>query len=419
MIAKYEVDMFSQRVRDTKHSILLAGGWPAALPDGYTRHWEQVGTRKRRGAVIELDPERSSIWREAWDLLLSGDYSMERICQELHDRGYVRKSGKPWAWMDEKRNDKRYAVSQLYHSFHLAFYAGWVVSKTFGIQRGQVRGRWDPLITDEEFDRGIAILRARDENKIRKTRHAYMLTGLLNMRIDIGKRARDYRMHGSTPKGRSKHYTYYTTTSKVEERRRLVTMEMVDSQVLDLLSHICVDSRRIPEIRRIYKRDLAELKGPTLKEQEAELNERIKRLHTEEAAMARLFAQGRLTDVSYDTLHREWQAKVYEAQQKLSQLKQGTEEIMDGLEVALLLMSRLSTLFQRLDTRKQNHVLQILFRHIIIDTQGKVIDFELNSPFQYLTSLKETASSRGPNGRGKSSKIEAGSRQIQSALSVL
>jgi hypothetical protein len=39
----------------------------------------------------------------------------------------------------------------------------------------------------------------------------------------------------------------------------------------------------------------------------------------------------------------------------------------------------------RLETREQGRLLQILFRCIIIDPQGRVIGFDLNPPFMYLS----------------------------------
>jgi site-specific DNA recombinase len=40
VIAQFEVEMMSQRVHDTKRSILLTGGWPSPVPDGYVRKWD-------------------------------------------------------------------------------------------------------------------------------------------------------------------------------------------------------------------------------------------------------------------------------------------------------------------------------------------------------------------------------------------
>ncbi len=182
IIAQYEIEMMSQRIKDTKRSMLMAGDWPATLPDGYRRTEEpRPGSRK---PGIELDPERAKMWREAWDLLLSKHYKLEPLCQELHKRGYTRKSGLPWVWLNEKTGENQYANSHLSRTFHMPFYAGWVISEKYDIKRGEVRGNWPQIVSDRELDRGIAILHDNDENKVRLKRHTYILSGLLYMRVD-------------------------------------------------------------------------------------------------------------------------------------------------------------------------------------------------------------------------------------------
>lgn len=141
-------------------------------------------SKRDRHLPIELDPERAAMWRLAWDLLLSDKYTLEQICQELHDRGYTRKSGKPWLEETRATGRKVYATSHLSRSFHSPFYAGWVTSSKYGIKRGDIRGNWPALITDEEYDRGLTILTERDGAKIRQCRQDYLLKGILFMRLD-------------------------------------------------------------------------------------------------------------------------------------------------------------------------------------------------------------------------------------------
>jgi hypothetical protein len=82
----------------------------------------------------------------------------------------VRRSGIPWAFDDPKTGRRRQAKNNLQRLFHRPFYAGWATSKRFGIALGEVRGNWEPIITTEEFERGIAILRRHDLNKSRQRR---------------------------------------------------------------------------------------------------------------------------------------------------------------------------------------------------------------------------------------------------------
>ena len=78
---------------------------------------------------------------------------------------------------------------------------------------------------------------------------------------------------------------------------------------------------------------------------------------------------------------------------------------------------RVPKLFPRLRTIDQGRLLRILFRRIIIDTQGKVIDFEMHPPFAYLTLLNNPPPEKPPKG-GNEPIIWAGLRCFQPELSV-
>lgn len=137
----------------------------------------------RKRSYLVQDPERVEVLRYAWDLLLTGDYSIKQICHELHKRGYTRRSGKPWVKVDPESGKKDYGsgISHLHHTFHMPFYAGWIVSERYSIKRGDIRGHWEPIVTDEEFDKSLEILRCHDQHKSRIQKHVYLCTGILYM----------------------------------------------------------------------------------------------------------------------------------------------------------------------------------------------------------------------------------------------
>jgi hypothetical protein len=201
---------------------------------------------------------------------------------------------------------------------------------------------------------------------------------------------RDYVLGGSTPTGRSKSYSYYETKARPGGRRRRVRCEVVDSQIPDLLKGLVIDRELLPEIRRLYHEHLAEIRGPTTEERIREIRKLIGRLHNEEAALARLFAQGKLTEKNYDTLHEEWRSKLVQAEQEIERLSNGDQQYVDDLEVALVLLRYVDRVFERLEKKQQKRLLQILVKHIIIDTQGSIIECELN-PLKYLHALKQEA----------------------------
>lgn len=253
-------------------------------------------SKKDRHLPIEQDPRRARMWREAWDLLLTDRFTLEQICQELHNRGYTRRSGKPWVWENKQGGTKVYALSHLSRTFHSPFYAGWVTSTKYNIQRGRIRGQWEPLVSDEEFERGIAILVKHDDNKVRQKRYLYRLSGLLHMRTGELAHNDIRKMAGTTPKGRYRSYSYYQTLTKSNGEHRRVSCETVDSQIPEWLKGIQVAPNALPEIKELYQEHIAGLKEPDVSKRLAELNSLIERLHDEEAAIARLYAQRQLTD---------------------------------------------------------------------------------------------------------------------------
>jgi hypothetical protein len=316
--------------------------------------------RNQRSYLVQ-DPERVEVLRFAWDLLLTGDYTLKQICHELHKRGYTRRSGKPWVKVDPEtgQKDHRSGESHLQRTFHMPFYAGWVVSERYGIKRGDIRGHWKPIVTDEEFDRGVEIIRSRNKNGTHIQKHFYLCTGILYMEHSIGSKRR-IKMHGTTPTGRSRSYSYYATMQKVEGRKIRVAVEEVDEQIPGLLEGLHVSPAALPQLKNLYRDHIATLQGPTVKERIAELEARIERLKEEEAALARLYARGKLTDKNYDSLYYEWQSKVFETHREISRLESDAKEMINDLDHALFLLTLAPMIFERLEIRSKRRLRSIL-----------------------------------------------------------
>lgn len=204
-------------------------------------------------------------------------------------------------------------------------------------------------------------------------------------------------MHGATPTGRhGRSYSYYMSLRKIKGVRYIIPTEDIEQQLPGILHGIHIHPEALPQIRALYKEQIARLEGPTVAERIAELKGRIERLHVEEAALVRLYTQGKVSDKNYDGLYREWQLKVLDIKQEIHRLEDTTEQITADLDRALALLACTPRLFERLPPRHQWRLLQIIFGRIIIDTQGKIVELEFNSPFVYLMSLWDAMDTRSP-----------------------
>jgi len=381
-MAQREVEILRERTADGMETKLREGGWPSLAPMGYLNKEILVKSNKYH-RWVEIDPSYSPVIRLAWDLLLTGNYTLKQICEELGRQGYTRMDGKPWAWTDSKTGERRNARSILGRILHNPFFAGWVVSPRFGIAYGEIRGTWEPIVSSEEFERGLEILRDHDREKSRHKRHFYLLRKLLWLQLE----GKLYRMYASMPRGRSQYYPYYLTHAKPNGKQIHFACKKIDEAIGEWLHGITVDPAVLTQIRKVYKLQIAVTRNVDREEKIGRLQKRIRSLRDEELRLGRMVLLGQIGEETYDQLRAEWKEKVYQAEMDLKDLEQDIERFLDDLDVALLLLSQVSTLFARLDETRRALLLQIVLKRIIVNALGEIIDYELHSPFAYLRSI--------------------------------
>ena len=199
-LARRESIKLGQRVTGGLHAKLRNGGFIGKAPDGYVNCEEKAEQLDKSKAGrylrwIETDPARFQVWRTAWDLLLEDRFTLDEICEALHARGYHYRSGRPFVTVQAngKRRANKNTLSRIFHNW---FYAGWVVSDKANIPPKSVRGRWQPLVTTEEFEQGLAILAQRDQHRVVRRKHDYLLKGLIY--IQLPDDASPVKLTGST-----------------------------------------------------------------------------------------------------------------------------------------------------------------------------------------------------------------------------
>jgi DNA invertase Pin-like site-specific DNA recombinase len=389
LMAQHEIEIMKQRMGDSKRAILRQGGWPFNVPDGYLNKREPVANGKFR-TWIEKDSLRFQMWRKAYELLLTDRYTLAEICMELHNRSYVRNTSKPWVAVT-KTGQFRFHDNKLSRGLRRPFYAGRVVSEHYGIYyEDGIQGQWEPIVTVEEYERAMEILRQRDNHKVRQKRYVYLLRDLLG--IEVG--GQIYKMFSSSPTGRSKTYSYYMTRAKVNGSKIHIPCEVIDSQIPGWLAGIQIPKALMPRMRALYQQHIAHLSGPNRDEQIAGLKERIRQLRAEEADLGRLLLNKRIGQDAYDQLRHEWQQKLNHKQQELEALQRETSVYIDDLDAAVMLLSKMPMLFERLARRDQARLLKILVQQVVVDQSGNTIEVRLNSPFAYLNDLAQVAADR-------------------------
>jgi hypothetical protein len=144
----------------------LSGGYVGQAPDGYlhVRGQTEPDYRREMGRIrhwIEPDPKRADVWREAWALLLTGKMTLSEIAETLYAKGYQDRNGKPFVVV-KKNGEHKPLTDKLRRAFQDWTYAGWVVSECDQIAPKTLRGNWEPIISTDDFEMGLAILQRLD-----------------------------------------------------------------------------------------------------------------------------------------------------------------------------------------------------------------------------------------------------------------
>lgn len=394
-LARRESIKLGQRVTGGLHTKLRMGGFVGIPPDGYINCEQKTETlsKTEHGKYtrwVEQDPDRIHIWRLAWDLLLEDRFTLDEICEELHRRGFHYRSGRPFVQV--KANGRRRAnKNTLSHIFHNWFYAGWVVSEKAEIPPKTVRGQWQPIVTTEEFERGLEILARRNRHRVVKRKHDYLLKGLIY--VELPDERKPVKLTGSTSNTRrlGGGTAYYCVPSSNIN----ILCSTIDQQIPHELIQIHVDPELLPLIRESYTDELARKLGHLRPSEREELKTALKAVDEEESRAARLFAAGKITERVWDNLWVEWQDRRRTLQTSLEALKRKREYHIANLDAALTIISKVGILYSRLERSDQKDLLRYMIERVVVNPEGMIIRLELLPPFSYLRHVTQRVQKSG------------------------
>lgn len=189
-------------------------GWlPSRAPLGYLND-------KLEHTIIE-DPDRFSLVRKMWEMMLTGNYTPPQIKKIANEKWGFRTS-------KTKRNGGVELVdSVIYKMFTNLFYTGmfeW---------RGKVyQGNHKPMITLEEYDRVQAILGRN--GKPRSQTHEFAYTGVITCGLCGGMITATEKIKIVKTTGELKNYIYYHCGHKMKDivcNQERITLKEIEDQI--------------------------------------------------------------------------------------------------------------------------------------------------------------------------------------------
>jgi len=384
-MGEHEVGVLRIRTRGGMRAKVESGIWCWKAPDGYINKRRQINSGKT-DSWVEIDTERAPIIRRAWDLLLTGEYSLDAICRELDREGYLRNNGKRWVWTNTagKRQTSKQTLNRIFHN---PFYAGWIVAPTFNIQWGDVQSKAGALVSEAEYQQAQRILKEHDHTK-RKTKYDYLLQGMIRLTLTPGEQI---PMQCATINRAGNAYSYYYLPQQklgIDDNGLYLRQSNVDAQITDLLARIAVHPERVPIMRDYYARNITEAVEESQNKRLKVLRQRLSGLRQSEKGYARLWAQSRLSDESYDELTTEVRTDLGDVQQAIINIERGSQDRIRDVDRALEILTMLSKDWPYAALTEQRKALRLIFSEVHVDLAGRLLPTSpLHTPFACLHDL--------------------------------
>jgi DNA invertase Pin-like site-specific DNA recombinase len=303
MSTQYSLDL-AHIVRRGQASKVAKGGYLQRAPEGYVNNLFEHS--------IEPDPERFTLVRKAWDLMLSGSYSVDRLALVMRDQwGYqTRKSRKIGGHPIHK--------SSLHRLFRNVFYTGYF------LHNGELyKGSYQPMVTFEEFETVQRILGRHGTTRPRSREFAY--TGLITCG-SCGRQITAEHKTGHTGRG---DYTYYHCTGYRSCGEKAIRQDDIEAEIDRCLSSIAIP----PTFRELAVAAIERCYQDETEKEQAEFEQQNRTLEDAERRMSRLIKlsiAGMISDLEFEAERRDLQQEINELKKASAKSEGRLETARDG-----------------------------------------------------------------------------------------
>ena len=326
LLFSVESGMATQYVMDLSKNVIR--GHDAKLRKGIFPNRPQIGYINFRNietgeSYIEKDPERYELVRKMWDLMLTGNYSANKILDIVN---------KNWGFKTKKTRKlggKELSRSAIYTMFTNPFYAGII---TWRGQEQPEPGKHEAMINLEEYDK-VQVMLGKKGKQRPKTRE-FPFTGFIRCGECGCSITAIIKTKLIKKTNTLKDYHYYHCTRKKKDyncsQRKQVKAEVLEEQIEREIEKLTI----IPEIKTLLLNKHKELNKKEIEDRTNIYETRHKTLVAAQAQLDRLLDL-RLSERISDEEYTEKKTLLVGEVNRLKELLRETEErAQDWLELS-------------------------------------------------------------------------------------
>lgn len=339
--AKFEIN----HMREVKQLGLInrakTGIRPGRVPFGYKVHKD---THK-----ILIVPKRAEFVRQAFELMATGEFSLETLSDELFSRGLKYRN------QQNCKIPKSSLSSLLKNKFYTGYY-------TYPNVEGEIKGSYKSIIDRDLYNKVQTILDIPAHEKIKK--HTFLYSKMLNLQNS------DKLFSGEIKKSK---YVYYSAVDD-NGKRHYISEETITEAVFNYLKEIRLSL--IPEklVNEVLKTELEPLKRhyATLKRNKS------RKYHKK----LRLYDFIKSADVDDDDFIADELEKIeneyYDLPERINQTSEKIETITQKFHATM--QKRLYDIFLQLDMTNKRKILELVKNKFEI--QDKKVKLTFKSAFR-------------------------------------
>ncbi len=364
------------------------GGTLGRAPLGYINVFDRFEGREIRTVVI--DPERAPLIKVAFELYAAGQYTLADLADELFDRGL---RTRPTA----RYPAKQVSVSKLSDMLRDRYYIGYITYKG-----DEFKGRHEPLISEDLFERVQEIIEARAIAGERRRVHHHYLKGSLFCERCRQAGITQRLILQRTVNARGTEYLYFFCRNRQNGSCRAPHVNII--HIEDAVERHYARVRFSPTFIADIRTHIAETIG---KEEAAarllhqQLTTQLRALDTGEENLLELAADGTLPQAKIKAKLRDIERQRQHLKERLTEAGQDHSEGARLIDVCLRLLENPQELYRRCDDDQRRLLNQAIFHGLYVD-EDQVADHDLQEPFARLHAVQVARQQPGAQNNSRS-----------------
>lgn len=347
MAAQYSRNL-SEDVRRGLKSKLEKGWKPGIAPQGYLN----TKTEARGENYIVKDPERFPIIRKAWDLMLTGNYSVPEIRDKMNNEwGYrTRKSG--------SRGGNPISRSSLYELLKKPFYMG-----LFEYNGKYYEGKHPKMVTADEYDKVQILL--GDKGNTRPNRYEYAYNTDIACKECGGTVSATFKEKVLKSTGEIAEYTYYYCVDAQKKETcphtRYTNVDKIETQIEEAIDKFTMH----PDIKEWAIELLHEENDYDRSEQSKIREQQEKTLAEIEKKLDRLndmYIKDLIEEDAFKKKKQELRKRKMKLEQKMNETEEEADKWIELTEEAFEFATYARKWFRTGDKKTKRSILKVLGR---------------------------------------------------------